>query len=103
MHYPQDNQAEVDVRLETVPIQLPGLVITTDLRLNNPRYVTLHSIMKVKSKSSKIQNPQELGVSLVPRLTTPTTPITPTTPKTERPPERSAVVVVNDINKLLIY
>lgn len=82
---------EVDGGLETITIRLPA-VITTDLRLNKPRYITLPNIMKAKSKPLKMMTPEELGVSLTPHLKT---------LKVERPPERSAGIKVNDINELL--
>src|SRR3954463_11349404 len=60
---------EVDGGLETVSIKLPA-VITTDLRLNEPRYVTLPNIMKAKKKSLEILKPAALGVDVAPRLAT---------------------------------
>ncbi len=60
---------EVDGGLETVSIALPA-VVTTDLRLNEPRYVTLPNIMKAKKKQLDILKPEDLGVDITPRLKT---------------------------------
>ena len=60
---------EVDGGLETVSIRLPA-VVTTDLRLNEPRYVTLPNIMKAKKKTLETLKPDALGVDVSPRLTT---------------------------------
>lgn len=60
---------EVDGGLETLLLTLPAIV-TTDLRLNEPRYVTLPNIMKAKKKSLSVRTPQELGVDVKPRLKT---------------------------------
>ena len=60
---------EVDGGLETVSIRLPA-VVTTDLRLNEPRYVTLPNIMKAKKKTLEVLKPEALGVDVAPRLTT---------------------------------
>jgi electron transfer flavoprotein beta subunit len=60
---------EVDGGLETVSIRLPAIV-TTDLRLNEPRYVTLPNIMKAKKKTLEILKPDALGVDVAPRLAT---------------------------------
>jgi len=60
---------EVDGGLETVALSMPA-VITTDLRLNEPRYVTLPNIMKAKKKPIEIITPGDLGVDVTPRLTT---------------------------------
>jgi electron transfer flavoprotein beta subunit len=60
---------EVDGGLETISIKLPA-VVTTDLRLNEPRYVTLPNIMKAKKKSLEVLKPDALGVDPAPRLTT---------------------------------
>jgi len=60
---------EVDGGLETVSIRLPA-VVTTDLRLNEPRYVTLPNIMKAKKKTLETLKPDALGVDVAPRLTT---------------------------------
>jgi electron transfer flavoprotein beta subunit len=60
---------EVDGGLETLKIKLPA-IITTDLRLNEPRYVTLPNIMKAKKKTLEILKPDALGVDVAPRLQT---------------------------------
>jgi electron transfer flavoprotein beta subunit len=82
---------EVDGGLETITITLPA-VITTDLRLNEPRYVTLPNIMKAKKKTLEIVKPEELGVDIAPRLKT---------LKVEEPPKRSAGVMVADVAALV--
>jgi electron transfer flavoprotein beta subunit len=60
---------EVDGGLETLSMSLPA-VITTDLRLNEPRYVTLPNIMKAKKKQMDIYKPEDLGVDVAPRIKT---------------------------------
>jgi electron transfer flavoprotein beta subunit len=82
---------EVDGGLETIAITLPA-VITTDLRLNEPRYVTLPNIMKAKKKVLEVVKPEELGVDIAPRLKT---------LKVEEPPKRSAGVMVADVAALV--
>ena len=82
---------EVDGGLETIALTLPA-VITTDLRLNEPRYVTLPNIMKAKKKTVDIVKPEDLGVDIVPRLKT---------IKVEEPPKRSAGVMVADVAALV--
>ena len=82
---------EVDGGLETIALTLPA-VITTDLRLNEPRYVTLPNIMKAKKKTIEIVNPEELGVDIAPRLKT---------LKVAEPPKRSAGVMVADVAALV--
>ena len=82
---------EVDGGLETIALTLPA-VITTDLRLNEPRYVTLPNIMKAKKKTIDIVKPEELGVDIAPRLKT---------IKVEEPPKRSAGVMVADVAALV--
>ena len=82
---------EVDGGLETISLTLPA-VITTDLRLNEPRYVTLPNIMKAKKKPLEIMKPDELGVDIAPRLKT---------LKVEEPPKRSAGVMVADVAALV--
>ena len=82
---------EVDGGLETIALHLPA-VITTDLRLNEPRYVTLPNIMKAKKKPLDIVKPEELGVDIAPRLKT---------IKVEEPPKRSAGVMVADVAALV--
>ena len=82
---------EVDGGLETIALSLPA-VITTDLRLNEPRYVTLPNIMKAKKKPLDIVKVEELGVDVAPRLKT---------IKVEEPPKRSAGVMVADVAALI--
>ena len=82
---------EVDGGLETIAITLPA-VITTDLRLNEPRYVTLPNIMKAKKKTLELLKPEDLGVHIAPRLKT---------LKVEEPPKRSAGVMVADVAALV--
>ncbi len=82
---------EVDGGLETVSIALPAIV-TTDLRLNEPRYVTLPNIMKAKKKPLDTVKPDELGVDVAPRLKT---------LKVEEPAKRSAGVMVPDVATLV--
>ncbi len=82
---------EVDGGLETIALTLPA-VITTDLRLNEPRYVTLPNIMKAKKKTIDLIKPEELGVDIAPRLKT---------IKVEEPPKRSAGVMVADVSALV--
>lgn len=82
---------EVDGGLETISMGLPA-VITTDLRLNEPRYVTLPNIMKAKKKALEIIKPDELGVDVKPHLKT---------IKVEEPPKRSAGIIVADVAALV--
>jgi len=82
---------EVDGGLETIALSLPA-VITTDLRLNEPRYVTLPNIMKAKKKTIDTITPDSLGVDIAPRLKT---------IKVEEPPKRSAGVMVADVTALV--
>jgi electron transfer flavoprotein beta subunit len=82
---------EVDGGLETIALALPA-VITTDLRLNEPRYVTLPNIMKAKKKTIDIVKPEDLGVDIAPRLKT---------LKVEDPPKRSAGILVADVVALV--
>jgi electron transfer flavoprotein beta subunit len=82
---------EVDGGLETISIKLPA-VITTDLRLNEPRYVTLPNIMKAKKKPLEVLKPDTLGVDVAPRLKT---------LKVEEPPKRKAGVKVPDAKTLV--
>ena len=90
-----DNQAkvtrEVDGGLETLSLSLPA-VITTDLRLNEPRYVTLPNIMKAKKKQMDIVKPEDLGVDVAPKLKT---------LKVSEPPKRGAGVKVPDVATLV--
>jgi electron transfer flavoprotein beta subunit len=82
---------EVDGGLETVAIQLPA-IITTDLRLNEPRYVTLPNIMKAKKKPLETLKPEALGVDVKPRLAT---------LKVVEPPKRKAGIKVPDAKALV--
>ncbi|MBE0627016.1 MAG: electron transfer flavoprotein subunit beta/FixA family protein [Burkholderiales bacterium] len=82
---------EVDGGLETISVKLPA-VITSDLRLNEPRYVTLPNIMKAKKKPMETLKPDALGVDVSPRLTT---------LKVEEPPKRKAGVKVPDAAALV--
>jgi electron transfer flavoprotein beta subunit len=82
---------EVDGGLETLQIQLPA-VITTDLRLNEPRFVTLPNIMKAKKKQLDVLTPEGLGVDVMPRLKT---------LKVSEPPARKAGVRVPDVATLI--
>jgi electron transfer flavoprotein beta subunit len=82
---------EVDGGLETVSIKLPA-VVTTDLRLNEPRYVTLPNIMKAKKKTLEVLKPDALGVDVAPRLAT---------LKVIEPPKRKAGVKVSDAKALV--
>jgi electron transfer flavoprotein beta subunit len=82
---------EVDGGLETVALPLPAIV-TTDLRLNEPRYVTLPNIMKAKKKPLENVKPADLGVDVTPRLKT---------LKVSEPPKRSAGIMVPDIPTLV--
>jgi len=82
---------EVDGGLETLSVGLPA-VITTDLRLNEPRYVTLPNIMKAKKKPLEIIKPEALGVDMAPRIKT---------LKVSEPPKRSAGVMVPDVATLV--
>jgi len=82
---------EVDGGLETVALSLPAIV-TTDLRLNEPRYVTLPNIMKAKKKPLETIKPEDLGVDVTPRLKT---------LKVVEPAKRSAGVKVPDVATLV--
>jgi len=82
---------EVDGGLETVSVRLPAIV-TTDLRLNEPRYVTLPNIMKAKKKTLENLKPEALGVDVSPRLAT---------LKVVEPPKRKAGVKVPDARSLV--
>jgi electron transfer flavoprotein beta subunit len=82
---------EVDGGAETLSLTLPA-VITTDLRLNEPRYVTLPNIMKAKKKPLEMLKPADLGVDVTPRLKT---------LKVAEPPQRSAGVKVPDVKTLV--
>ncbi|HEX6633691.1 MAG TPA: electron transfer flavoprotein subunit beta/FixA family protein [Usitatibacter sp.] len=82
---------EVDGGLETVEIALPA-VVTTDLRLNTPRYASLPSIMKAKKKPLEVARPADLGVDPAPRLAT---------VKVAEPNKRKAGVMVKDVAELV--
>ena len=82
---------EIDGGLETLSLPLPA-VITTDLRLNEPRYATLPNIMKAKKKPLDTLKPADLGVDVAPRLTT---------LKVSEPPKRSAGERVADVAQLI--
>jgi electron transfer flavoprotein beta subunit len=82
---------EVDGGLETVSLTLPA-VVTTDLRLNEPRYVTLPNIMKAKKKPLDVFKPADLGVDVTPRIKT---------LKVSEPPKRGAGVKVPDVAALV--
>ncbi|NIF43261.1 electron transfer flavoprotein subunit beta/FixA family protein [Burkholderia sp. Tr-862] len=82
---------EVDGGAETLSLQLPA-VVTTDLRLNEPRYVTLPNIMKAKKKPLETVKPEDLGVDVAPRLKT---------LKVVEPPKRAAGVKVPDVKTLV--
>jgi len=83
---------EVDGGLETVLLKLPAIV-TTDLRLNEPRYASLPNIMKAKKKPIDKLTPEALGVDVAPRLAT---------LKVEEPPKRVAGVKVKDVAELVL-
>ena len=82
---------EIDGGLETLALPLPA-VITTDLRLNEPRYATLPNIMKAKKKPLDVVKPADLGVDVAPRLST---------VSVAEPPKRSAGVKVADVAQLV--
>jgi electron transfer flavoprotein beta subunit len=82
---------EVDGGLETLALTLPAIV-TTDLRLNEPRYVTLPNIMKAKKKPLETIKPEDLGVDVTPRLKT---------LKVSEPAKRSAGIMVPDVATLV--
>ena len=82
---------EVDGGLETLSLTLPA-VITTDLRLNEPRYVTLPNIMKAKKKPLEVKKPEDFGVSVASKLVT---------LKVVEPAKRSAGILVPDVATLV--
>ena len=82
---------EIDGGLQTVELSMPA-VITTDLRLNEPRYVTLPNIMKAKKKPMETVTPEDLGVDVAPRLKT---------LKVAEPPKRGAGIMVPDVATLV--
>ncbi len=82
---------EVDGGLQTVILNLPAIV-TTDLRLNEPRYASLPNIMKAKRKPLEIMTPADLGVDVTPRIST---------LKVEPPGERKAGIIVDSVEALV--
>ena len=86
-----DVTREIDGGLEKLVLKLPA-VVTTDLRLNEPRYVTLPNIMKAKKKPLEVLKPDALGVDVAPRLKT---------LKVEEPSKRGAGVKVADVKELI--
>ncbi|MDE2298288.1 MAG: electron transfer flavoprotein subunit beta/FixA family protein, partial [Burkholderiales bacterium] len=82
---------EVDGGSETLKLSLPAIV-TTDLRLNEPRYVTLPNIMKAKKKPMEMLKPADLGVDIKAHLKT---------LKVSEPPKRSAGIKVPDVATLV--
>lgn len=82
---------EIDGGLETVKLSTPA-VVTTDLRLNEPRYASLPNIMKAKSKPLETQSPGDYGVDVAPRLET---------LKVNEPPRRQAGIKVADVDELV--
>ncbi|MBI3706302.1 MAG: electron transfer flavoprotein subunit beta/FixA family protein [Proteobacteria bacterium] len=82
---------EIDGGLETVELKLP-VVMTTDLRLNEPRYASLPNIMKAKKKPIETLTPEALGVDVAPRLVT---------LRVEEPPKRKSGVKVKDVADLI--
>ena len=82
---------EVDGGLQTIEVKLPA-VVTTDLRLNEPRYASLPNIMKAKSKPLDVKSPADYGVDTTPRVKT---------VKVSEPPVRSAGVKVADVDELV--
>ena len=82
---------EIDGGLETVSLNMPA-VITTDLRLNTPRYASLPNIMKAKKKAIDVLSPDDLGIDVTPRLTT---------LKVEEPSKRQAGVMVGSVVELV--
>jgi electron transfer flavoprotein beta subunit len=86
-----DVTREIDGGLETVSLRLPA-VVTTDLRLNEPRYSSLPNIMKAKKKSISIVTPADLGVDITNRITI---------LKVEEPEKRQAGIIVNNSAELV--
>jgi electron transfer flavoprotein beta subunit len=82
---------EVDTGLETLEIDLPA-VITSDLRLNEPRYIKLPDIMKAKKKPLDVTDLATLGVNVSPQFKV---------QKTEAPPQRARGIMVKDVPELL--
>ncbi|MDZ7622432.1 MAG: electron transfer flavoprotein subunit beta/FixA family protein [Candidatus Competibacteraceae bacterium] len=86
-----DVTREIDGGLETVALKLPALV-TTDLRLNEPRFVKLPNIMKAKKKPLDVLKPADLGVDVAPRIAT---------LKVQEPPKRQAGIKVGSVAELV--
>ncbi|MDS4032240.1 MAG: electron transfer flavoprotein subunit beta/FixA family protein [Candidatus Contendobacter sp.] len=86
-----DVTREIDGGLETVALKLPA-VVTTDLRLNEPRFVKLPNIMKAKKKPLDVLKPADLGVDVTPRLVT---------LKVQEPPKRQAGIKVDTVTALV--
>ena len=84
-------EREVDGGLQTVDVKLPA-VMTTDLRLNEPRYASLPNIMKAKKKPIEEKTPADYGVDVTPRLKV---------LKVTEPPKRSGGVKVKSVSELL--
>ncbi|MCR9214090.1 MAG: electron transfer flavoprotein subunit beta/FixA family protein [Proteobacteria bacterium] len=82
---------EIDGGLQTLDLKMP-VVVTTDLRLNEPRYASLPNIMKAKKKPIDEKSPEDLGVDIAPRLTT---------LKVEEPAKREAGVMVESVSELV--
>jgi electron transfer flavoprotein beta subunit len=82
---------EIDGGLETVKLAMPAIV-TTDLRLNEPRYASLPNIMKAKSKPLETKSPADYGVDTAPRIKT---------VKVAEPPVRQAGIKVADVDELV--
>lgn len=82
---------EIDGGLETVALKMPAIV-TTDLRLNEPRYASLPNIMKAKSKPIANKTPADYGVDMTPRLTT---------LKVTEPAKRQAGIKVKSVDELV--
>ena len=82
---------EIDGGMETIEVKLPA-IITTDLRLNTPRYATLPNIMKAKKKPLDVMTPEALGVDITPRMKT---------LKVAEPPKRKGGVIVADVAALV--
>jgi electron transfer flavoprotein beta subunit len=86
-----DVTREIDGGLETVALKLPA-VVTTDLRLNEPRFVKLPNIMKAKKKPLDVLKPADLGVDVAPRIAT---------LKVQEPPKRQAGIKVGSVAELV--
>ena len=86
-----DVTREVDGGLETLTLKLPAIV-TTDLRLNEPRYASLPNIMKAKRKPLDVKTPADFGVDISPRLKT---------LKVEAPAPREAGIIVSSVDELV--